>query len=256
MNKMRSIALACLMCAILLTGCSSSVDADTNTVYIDKNGKVTSVDIETLDQSYYDETELKAFVDEAVEAYNEENGSGAVKVEELTVSGDTATLKVQYKTAADYTGFNGIEMYQGKVIQALADGYDFDASFVKVENGVVTGSVSREEIYAQDEIKVVIIRAKNIDVKVEGEILYVSSEDVELVGNDTISIKKGSWLGDKPTVESVPATEAVEAENTEAEEVMAEVVDSTEVYAEISIEEEVVDDGSFETDVYTYIIYK
>lgn len=253
MNKIRRIALACLMCAILLTGCSSSVDADTNTVYVDKNGKVTSVDIETLDQDYYDETELREFLDEEVEAYNEEHGSGLVKIDELVVSGDTATLKVQYKTAEDYTGITGIEMYQGKVIQARAEGYDFDTSFVKVENGVAVGSVSREEVYAQDDLKVVIIRAKNMDVKVEGEILYVSGEDVELAGSDTISIKKGSWLGEKPAVESVEATESLMDASTET---AAEDAASTEIVAEISIDEEVVDDGSFETDVYTYIIYK
>jgi len=36
------------------------------------------MDVEQLDQSYYDETELKEFVDSAVEEYNTENGKNSV----------------------------------------------------------------------------------------------------------------------------------------------------------------------------------
>ena len=75
MNKLKSVTFTGLLCAILMTGCGSSLEADTNTIYVEKNGKITSVDVEAFDQSYYDETELETFVDEAVNAYNEENNT-------------------------------------------------------------------------------------------------------------------------------------------------------------------------------------
>lgn len=254
MNKLKSVTFTGLLCAILMTGCGSSLEADTNTIYVEKNGKITSVDVEAFDQSYYDETELETFVDEAVNAYNEENGKGAVKVEELSVEDGVATLKMQYKTAEDYAGFNGIEMYQGSVVQAVAAGYGFDTDFVRVSDQTVAGNASKEEIYSQDDVKVVVIRAKNIDVKVDGEILFVSCENVELKGNNTISIQTGSWLGERPVEEEVvEVTETTEAivEETETEEAI-----SAEITVDSSVEPETEDDGSFETDVYTYIIYK
>ena len=53
-------------------------------------------------------------------------GKDSVEVDELTVCDQTAKLRMKYKTTEDYTAFNGVELYQGKVVQAQADGYDFD----------------------------------------------------------------------------------------------------------------------------------
>ena len=38
-------------------------------VYVQKNGTVLSVDVKTLDKDYYDETELKDYVTDAVSTY-------------------------------------------------------------------------------------------------------------------------------------------------------------------------------------------
>lgn len=134
----------------MLAGCGKSLDADTDTVYVQKNGTVLSVDVETLDKDYYDETELKDYVTDAVSTYTGEHGKSAVKLENLSVKDGTATLKMKYKTPEDYTGFNGIELYEGKVVKALAAGYDFKTDFVSVEDGKVTGTATKEEIYSGD----------------------------------------------------------------------------------------------------------
>ena len=72
-----------------------------------------------------------------------EHGKSAVKLENLSVKDSTATLKMKYKTPEDYTGFNGIELYEGKVVKALAAGYDFKTDFVSVEDGKVTGTATK-----------------------------------------------------------------------------------------------------------------
>ena len=59
MKRLGCIGLTIMICAGMLAGCGSSLEADTNTVYVSKHGKVVSMDVEQLDQSYYDETELK-----------------------------------------------------------------------------------------------------------------------------------------------------------------------------------------------------
>ena len=227
----------------LLAGCGKSLDADTDMVYVQKNGTVLSVDTETLDKDYYDETELKDYVADAVSVYTEEHGKSAVKLEELSVKDGTATLKMKYKTPEDYTGFNGIELYEGKVVKALAAGYDFNADFVSVEDGTVTGTATREENYSGDNLKAVIIKAYR-DVKVDGTICYVSSENVKLTGNDSVSIREGYSLN------------GADSENINNE---TESVGGTSEISDTDVNDDTVyvkDNGAFETDVYTYIIYK
>lgn len=209
MKKFLCMILCVVFCAGMLTGCGETkLESDADIVYVDKKGAVTSIDVGELDQSYYSEDELKAFVGTEVDAYTAENGADTVSLDSLTVEDQVAKLTLKYKTVEDYAAFNGIELYQGKVVKALASGYDFNVDFAKVENSAVTGSASTRDIYAEDDLKVVIIRA-NIDVKVAGEICYVSSQNVEVTGTDTVSIRE----------EGAP-------------------------------------EDSFETEVYTYIIYR
>ena len=82
MRKACMAGISVLIGISMLAGCGKSLDADTDTVYVRKNGTVLSVDVEALDKDYYDETELKEFVDSAVEEYNTENGKNSVKVDE------------------------------------------------------------------------------------------------------------------------------------------------------------------------------
>lgn len=259
MKRLGCIGLTIIICAGMLAGCGSSLEADTNTVYVSKHGKVVSMDVEQLDQSYYDETELKEFVDSAVEEYNTGNGKNSVKVDDLTVEDGTAKLRMDYETVEDYTAFNGVELYQGKIVQALAAGYDFDTDFAGVtEDGSVTG-VMREEILTQEDLKVVIIKA-NTDVKIDGKILYVSCDNVTVTGKDSVSIKEGTGIEKTWVTESeeVPATEEPESlENTESDEevIEAEVIIGTEKPSENDVVTNLSGD-SFGTDIYTYIIYK
>ena len=158
MRKACMAGISVLIGISMLAGCGKSLDADTDTVYVRKNGTVLSVDVEALDKDYYDETELKDYVTDAVSTYAQEHGKNAVRLEDLSVKDGTATLKMKYKTPEDYTGFNGIELYEGKVVKALAAGYDFNTDFVSVEDGKVKGTATKEEIYSGDDLKAVIIR--------------------------------------------------------------------------------------------------
>ena len=238
MRKACMAGISVLIGISMLAGCGKSLDADTDTVYVQKNGTVLSVDVETLDKDYYDETELKDYVTDAVSTYTGEHGKSAVKLENLSVKDGTATLKMKYKTPEDYTGFNGIELYEGKVVKALA------------ADGKVTGTATKEEIYSGEDLKVVIIKA-NRDVKVDGTICYVSSENVKLTGTDSVSIRDGYSLNNGSTADESDSDENI-ADGTESIGGSTEVSD-TDVNDDTTY---VKDDGAFETDVYTYIIYK
>ena len=225
-------------------------------MYVGKKGVIESLDVEALDQSYYDETELKSHVDAEVEDYTAEHGKNAVEVESLKVEDGVAKLKMKYKTPEDYTTFNGIELYQGKVVASLAAGYVYDGEFARVEEGKVVGAATKQDIYSEDDLKVAIIRA-NTDVKVNGEICYVSCQNVKLTGKDSVSIRDGYYLETGSVTASVDVTgqESIGAEQfsdtgqpeTGGEPVNMDDTEQTEMAA---------GDGSFETDVYTFIVYK
>ena len=227
MRKACMAGISVLIGISMLAGCGKSLDADTDTVYVQKNGTVLSVDVETLDKDYYDETELKDYVTDAVSTYTGEHGKSAVKLENLSVKDGTATLKMKYKTPEDYTGFNGIELYEGKVVKALAAGYDFKTDFVSVEDGKVTGTATKEEIYSGEDLKVVIIKANSLSIR------------------DGYSLNSGSTADESDSDENI-------ADGTESIGGSTEVSD-TDVNDDTTY---VKDDGAFETDVYTYIIYK
>ena len=86
----------------------------------------------------------------------------------------------------DYTAFNGIELYDGTVVEAEAAGYDFDTDFISASDED-TKKVSKDDVLADDNNKVVIIKA-NVDVKVDGTILYVSKENTKVTEKNKVSI--------------------------------------------------------------------
>ena len=234
MKRLVCTVCSVLLCVGLLSGCGTSLEGEESVVYVGKKGVIESLDVESLDQSY-DETELKSYVDAEVEDYTAEHGKNAVEVESLKVEDGVAKLKMKYKTPEDYTAFNGIELYQGKVVASLAAGYVYDGEFARVEEGKVVGAATKQDIYSEDDLKVAIIRA-NTDVKVDGEICYVSCQNVKLTGKDSVSIRDGYYLETGSVTASVDVTgqESVGTEQTETAS----------------------GDGSFETDVYTFIVYK
>jgi hypothetical protein len=239
-------------------------------VCVDKNGNITSIDVEELDQGYYEEDELKSYINDAIAEYNDANGKNSVKLDSFSVEDNVAKLALSYKTAQDYTDFNGIEIYQGKVVESLAAGYTFDVSFAKIENGEVVGAATKQDIYGEDDLKVLIIRA-NADVQITGDICYVSTQNVKVTGTDTVSIREGYLIdtgSEEDTSFAVSGTVQVGASawNDATESVTEAATETTEEESTEQIEAETEDAvetteqevalGAFETDVYTYIIYR
>ena len=112
MKKIFSIGLVCLALAGLLTGCGKSLEADRDTVYVQKKGTVVSAAIADFDKDYYDEEELKKYIDERVEDYQGEHGKKSVSVEEFSVEEGVAKLLIKYAGCEDYEDFNGVT-FQG-----------------------------------------------------------------------------------------------------------------------------------------------
>ena len=187
MKKMISISLVCIMIAGLLTACGDSLDVDCNTVYVQKKGTVIGASIGKLDKDYYDEDELEEFIDEKVEAYQEEHDKDSVKVSDFSVKDGVAELSMKYAGYEEYQEFNDVTLFAGTVPQALAAGYDFDIKFTSVKDGKAGDEVDSSKIKESD-YKVIILSEK-IDVKVDGTVKYMSADYTSVKADDTVSIK-------------------------------------------------------------------
>lgn len=187
MKKFISISLVILVLAGLLTGCGKSLEADRDTVYIQKKGNVVSAAIADFDKDYYDEEELKNYIDERVAEYQEEHGKDSVSVDEFSVEDGVARLFIKYNSCEEYQDFNEVTLFSGTIPQALAEGYNFEEEFTEIEDGEAAGSTDRETI-ADLDAKVIILSEK-VDVKVDGTIQYVSSRYTTIKAKDTVSIQ-------------------------------------------------------------------
>lgn len=188
MKKLFSISLALLAIAGLLTGCGKSLEADRDTVYVQKKGTVVSAAIADFDKDYYDEEELKKYIDERVEGYQQEHGKDSVSIDKFSVEEGVAKLFIKYAGYAEYEDFNGVTLFSGTVPQALAEGYRFDdAEFTEVKDGEAAGSADSKAV-SETDAKVIILSEK-VDVKVDGTIRYVSSQYTTIKAKDTVSIQ-------------------------------------------------------------------
>ena len=190
-EEMRKILFAVIfiLCAGMLSGCSSKTDVDTSTVFIEKKGNIISVDVEHLDKDYYDTEELEEYITKHLEEYTQEHGD-TVEQASFDIKDGIAKLKMEYDSCEAYTGFNGIELFHGTVVAAQAEGYDFDMEFCGVDAEAEEGkgkAFTKEDVLADDDNKVAVIKA-NIDVQVPGKILFVSAKDTKVTSKNTVSI--------------------------------------------------------------------
>lgn len=267
MKKFKVVALAMLLCVGMLVGCGASYAADESTVFVLKDGKIVSTDVEEFDENTYDADGLEEYIDNAIDTYNAENSKDSVKLKKLTIKDGKATVIVEYASAADYQKFNDMELYTGSVAEALAAGYSFDDSFASVENGNIT-PCDVSEFLSDSGYKVVIIRG-NTNVTVKGTIVYVSATNTGYVDSDTIAIREGTSLLDTESVSesTQDATEVLGTEmSTEVQETSGGAVSDDDLLSATETNEVTFDfdeedsEASDATDafsqVYTYIIYK
>ena len=80
MKKFGQIVLVFLLSVGMFTGCGTSYKADESTVFVLKDGKIVSTDVENFDEKTYDKDGLKEYVKNEIDTYNEKNGTDIVDV--------------------------------------------------------------------------------------------------------------------------------------------------------------------------------
>lgn len=162
--------------------------ANTSTIMIDSDGAIEYDEVESFEESNYDKGELEDYTKDLVDKYNKDVGVGKVKFGKTKVSKDTAYMRMKYSDYNAYNNFTGNEIFVGTIAEAQNAGYDFQDSFEAVEKGEKSGSKTIEEVTADTDNKVVIIRA-NVNVRTPEKILYVSGSSTNMVNKKEVAIK-------------------------------------------------------------------
>ena len=241
-------------------------ESNTSVVFIQEDGSVVSNDVIYFDTSIYDQTELGLFIEETISTYNKKHGEGAVEKNSLTIENNVASLILEYKDAATYTDFSGIELFMGSVSEAVSEGYEFDGKFAKIVDGKAV-ECTKSDFVGNTELKVAIIKA-NTKIQIEGEILYISAENVMGYGKNWIVTKEGCDLlevgNQLETETATDESSGTNTENSETENVdgsiddpeQKETEESTDIIFDFGDTEMPPKEDITYTEVYTYIIYK
>ena len=265
MKKFCVMFISALLCLGVLSGCGIDYETKESTVFILDDGSVVSTDVEKIDTKKIKEKDLEEYINKQIDEYNEAN-DGDVELNDFSVEDGVATLIVEYDSAEEYSDFNGIELFNGTIAEALAKGYKFEEEFASISNGKAK-SAKTSEFTEEDGYKV-IVYAGDANVYVEDGVSFASVKNTKIVDENTIAIKAGKNLLEK-------AIDDTEASSEEGTDVVQENVDGTEAGEEngdsssvseddllnaVEEESEVsFDFGDEEEEIktdYTYVIYK
>ena len=234
-------------------------DSNTSVVFLLEDGGIVSNDVIYFDTSKYDKTELESFIKESIRTYNQKNGENSVVQKSLSLENNIASLILIYKDASIYEDFSGIELFMGSMSEAVSEGYKFDGKFAKIVNGKAT-ECSVSDFSDKTDLKVAIIKA-NTKIQVEGEILYMSAENVMGYGKNWVVTKNGCDLleiGNQLETESNTESGSVttETENVDNTENLPEEETGSEIIFDFGDTELAPEEDETYSEVYTYIIYQ
>ena len=252
------VVVIALVVALVLVLSANTYKADTSTVFILKDGKIVTTDIENFDTGKYNVKGLEEYLNKTISTYNEENGEGSVKQKDFSVEENVATLIVEYASADVYEDFYGIELFTGTISEAMKAGYAFDVEFARI-NKEKAEKCDAGEITSQSELKVAIIKA-NTRVEIDGKIKYLSADNVSGFGKDWVVSKNNSNIFNYVVEDKDTETESVEPTTEDLIVQEGELVVGTEESTEIIFDfgdEEVEENTKTEiSEKYIYIIYE
>lgn len=183
----------------ILAGCGQSSGGNEfapvgNSIYISREGAVSSAFVESYDQDYYTEEDLKAYLEESIK---EQYPDVAVTLQDCSVENGTMKAVFDYGTPGDLVAF--LEDQKSE---------DLDVSGLKVESladGMAEGTVSGGSLVSASDGKPADFQALagtegtlvtvegTASVQTEGKILYVS-EGVEIMDQGAVTSGGSSYI--------------------------------------------------------------
>ncbi len=186
--KNKKIAALVLFTALLAVGCGKKDKAAETTLYIEKNGEVTEAIVESWDESFFDEKDLKSDINDEIKDFKSINKDASISMENLEIEDKKARVSMKYDSIASYSGFNKVDAFQGTISEAQSQGYTFDGEYISTDK---KPSITVDELDGSNKYCVVIL-SENQKISTDFKILY-ASDNVKVSGNKKtadIDIKK------------------------------------------------------------------
>lgn len=199
--KKNRILLAAAMLGVLLTGCaggnsSSTFEPSESSIYVTREGGISSALIRTYENENYEQSELQAFAQQLVTDYNSANGENAVTLKNCTLGSGKASLVFDYKSGKDLSLFATENENAGNIVDnlevtsvadGLVQGKIVDASFTKVKDGK---KVDSDTVTKDGELHLVTVEGPGVVLQTEGKPQYIS-EGVTVTGDFTVKTPEG-----------------------------------------------------------------
>ena len=159
-----------MVTAFVLAGCTNyAKQYDENTLVVNKNGSLVEVSVEDFKDSKVSAESLSTYIDEQIEAYNNENGNVIKKKFIDTEDMSHVKLVVQYNDIESFNGFNLLN-YSIKDIGEVEES-DLTGSFTAADDKKAGPS----DIVALERGKILTI-SEATDIVIKGDILFYNGE--------------------------------------------------------------------------------
>jgi len=184
--------ILCTMVLLLVlgtTGCKkekidiTAENITVNTLLARPNGELKAATVEDFNKSYYDVKELKKYIEDQIDSYNDVTGGKKITVEDVQKINDKAVMILSYSGMDQYTAFN-------KVTCAYFTGGDKEIPYTLPATllSVKGKTTDTNKVIANESLKILII-TEPYEVVVEGTIKYYS-DNAEYVDKNTIQSAK------------------------------------------------------------------
>lgn len=181
--KKRTILLVSFFVLVfaMTTGCASKeykpetvsgYDADENTMILNQDGTITEFIADKFDTSSYSVDALRTSIESEITAYNQSNPD-AISLSLCELNGGKVYIEILYKTAEDYSAFNGVNMFYGNIADAINSGYNFDAVTYKNFEGE---AFTLDSITTDENTKVFVI-FKDYNIRAMQGVKYHEAQD-------------------------------------------------------------------------------
>lgn len=174
MKRLRKYAVSIsvfLFGMFVLAGCAKGSKAAQNTLYVEKNGKVTGAIVEDWNKDFYDEDELKKQINSEIDSYEAANDKSSIKLQKFEIEDKKAKVNLLYDSLGTYADFNDVVAFNGTIKQAQEAGFGFEGEFISTGN---KPAITINEIDGSEKYKVLILSEKQ-KIKTEFKILYASN---------------------------------------------------------------------------------
>ena len=163
-----SVLLLMFFCACTKQEAAQDTES---TLYINQDGSLDSLVVEDFPEEKYAAEELFPTIREIVDVYNQDHGSGCVKLLSCEVKDGQAFVKLHYKTGADYAAFNRTTFFYGSVADGLAAGYGKKAT---LKNAYGSNMISGDAIADLSSYRM-IVTGEPVQIRTYESILYYSA---------------------------------------------------------------------------------